>query len=238
MATRNIVPRATGEGSIGTSAKTWGAVYADDIAITNNITAATFTGNLNGTASGNLPLSGGTMTGAIKYAGANSEEFSLGLSSTTNIDIGWNFANEDGALLALRGNSDGGSGNFELFARNASNSVSLLGKPNGDLKWNSKEIERVNSKGTNWIRFESGLQMCWTIAEMTNSGYTWTFPKAFNARPNVQVTTSNGASYSGTGAARMVSWVGNESATSCKVYSNTEASSNLYKNVFAIGYWK
>lgn len=31
MATRNIVPRADGEGSIGTLLKKWGAVYADDI---------------------------------------------------------------------------------------------------------------------------------------------------------------------------------------------------------------
>ena len=43
MATRNIVPRATGEGQIGTSAKTWGAVYTDDLSVTNTI---------NGTANG------------------------------------------------------------------------------------------------------------------------------------------------------------------------------------------
>lgn len=71
MATRNIVPRATGEGSIGTSAKPWGTVYADDAAVTNNITAGTFTGNLTGnvtgTASGNLPLTGGTMTGDVEF---------------------------------------------------------------------------------------------------------------------------------------------------------------------------
>ena len=60
MATRNIVPRATGEGSIGTSAKTWGAGYFDDISVTNSLV-----GNVTGTASENLPLSGGTMTGAL-----------------------------------------------------------------------------------------------------------------------------------------------------------------------------
>ena len=53
MATRNIVPRATGEGSIGTSAKTWGAVYADDIAVTNGVTASAFTGDLTGDVTGN-----------------------------------------------------------------------------------------------------------------------------------------------------------------------------------------
>ena len=53
MATRNIVPRATGEGSIGTSAKTWGAVYADDIAVTNTI-VGNVTGNLTGDVTGDV----------------------------------------------------------------------------------------------------------------------------------------------------------------------------------------
>ena len=54
MATRNIVPRATGEGQIGTSAKTWSAVYANDIVVTNGVTAATFTGDLTGDVTGDL----------------------------------------------------------------------------------------------------------------------------------------------------------------------------------------
>lgn len=54
MATRNIVPRATGEGQIGTSAKTWSAVYANDIAVTNGVTASTFTGDLTGDVTGDL----------------------------------------------------------------------------------------------------------------------------------------------------------------------------------------
>lgn len=54
MATRNIVPRATGEGQIGTSAKTWSAVYANDIAVTNGVTASTFTGDLTGDVTGDV----------------------------------------------------------------------------------------------------------------------------------------------------------------------------------------
>lgn len=49
MATRNIVPRADGEGSLGTYTKKWGAVYAEDI-------HGDVTGNVEGTASGNLPM--------------------------------------------------------------------------------------------------------------------------------------------------------------------------------------
>lgn len=62
MATRNIVPRATGEGQIGTSAKTWSAVYANDIAVTNGVTASTFTGDLTGDVTGDVT---GNVTGDV-----------------------------------------------------------------------------------------------------------------------------------------------------------------------------
>lgn len=52
MATKNIVPRADGEGSIGTSAKKWGNVYADNITVTTGLTASTFTGDLTGNVTG------------------------------------------------------------------------------------------------------------------------------------------------------------------------------------------
>lgn len=41
MATRNIVPRATGEGSLGTSEKKWGAVYAGDATFSGTVTLVT-----------------------------------------------------------------------------------------------------------------------------------------------------------------------------------------------------
>lgn len=117
-----------------------GTITGDLVGNADTATNATNDGNGNEISTTYLPLSGGTMTGNISYNGSNSEKFSLGLSSTTNIDIGWNFANEDGALLALRGNSDNNSGNFELFARNTSNSASLVGTPNGNLKWKGWNI--------------------------------------------------------------------------------------------------
>lgn len=62
MATRNIVPRATGEGQIGTSAKTWSAGYFNDIAVTNGVTASTFTGDLTGDVTGDVT---GNLTGNV-----------------------------------------------------------------------------------------------------------------------------------------------------------------------------
>ena len=40
MATRNIVPRATGEGSLGTETKIWGNIYADNLHLSNPLPIA------------------------------------------------------------------------------------------------------------------------------------------------------------------------------------------------------
>ena len=102
---------------------------------------------------------GGTMTGKIIYNGINSEEFSLGLSSTTNVDFGWTYGNQDGAIIGLRSNSDTNSGEFELSARNKSLSKSLIGNPDGTLKWAGKNVLTDNVENvsiTTAISFKSG----------------------------------------------------------------------------------
>ena len=177
MATRNIVPRATGEGSIGTSAKTWGAVYADDIAVTDNVTAATFTGDLTGdvtgTASGNLALSGGTMTGAISFdvtgeIGYRSETHESTprpckqlVVSSTDID---HWLDEGGAKMSLHtydstGTNTAENGSFGLLATDGTNSADLVGYPNGDLKWVGKKVSTSNWKIENVTLSLSGTSI-------------------------------------------------------------------------------
>ena len=124
------------------------------------LSGGTMTGNIT-LADGGNPLStaGGTMTGKIIYNGINSEEFSLGLSSTTNVDFGWNYGNKDGAIIGLRSNSDTNSGEFELSARNKSLSKSLIGKPDGTLTWAGKNVLTDNVENvsiTTAISFKSG----------------------------------------------------------------------------------
>lgn len=46
--------------------------------------------------------------------------------------------------------------------------------------------EKVNSQGSNWIRFESGLQLCWT--DWIAAQGWWTFPQAFGGTPAVTLT--------------------------------------------------
>lgn len=46
--------------------------------------------------------------------------------------------------------------------------------------------EKVNSQGGNWIRYESGLQLCWNT--WIDAGAWWSFPVAFSGTPAVTVT--------------------------------------------------
>lgn len=74
MATRNIVPRADGEGSLGTSAKAWGCIYADNAIIDGKPVSSLgmpigyeyFTVNPN-VPDGSLPLLGGEYS-RVAYA--------------------------------------------------------------------------------------------------------------------------------------------------------------------------
>lgn len=50
--------------------------------------------------------------------------------------------------------------------------------------------EKVNSQGDNWIRYESGLQLCWN--SWIDSGARWSFPVAFSGTPAVTITARSG----------------------------------------------
>lgn len=80
--------------------------------------------------------------------------------------------------------------------------------------------EKVNSQGSNWIRYESGLQLCW-ISSVAH-GTWWSFPVAFSSPPIVQFTdiSSNWP------------WVSDIYTTGCTHRSDGTG------NGFAIGRWK
>ena len=80
------------------------------------------------------------------------------------------------------------------------------------------EVEQVDSQGENWIRYTSGLQLCWT--DYVGSNSRWNFPVAFSSNPVVQITDIN----------RNWSWVAEISNTGC---TNASAGNG---NCFAIGW--
>ena len=80
--------------------------------------------------------------------------------------------------------------------------------------------EQVDSKGSNWIRYTSGLQICWEKTIGPNS--RWNFPVAFSSPPAVQFTDISGT----------WSWVNDITTTGCIHESGG------YGYGFAIGRWK
>lgn len=80
--------------------------------------------------------------------------------------------------------------------------------------------EKVNSQGSNWIRYESGLQLCWISS--INQNAWWSFPVAFSSPPIVQLTDISG----------YWAWVADLSTTGCTHRSEGTG------NGFAIGGWK
>ena len=143
--------------------------------------------------SNKLSLTGGTMSGAIKWSGNDLNVIKRDNGNDGLCIIGGDKDNFSGATLQLFGQTHASyAGQFYLRASTRSDmndtshpSVNLIGYPDGRLMWNDKEIERVNSSGSNYIRYESGVQICWTSMSIPagNAGRTVTnnvnWPAAF-----------------------------------------------------------
>jgi len=95
-----------------------------------------------------LPLTGGTLTGDLFFTGYNNRMFGIKRTSASsgqdvanNIDVGWDWANRDGAGAYFRSVEAGTlAGDFGLFARNATRQCELVGKPDGTLTWGGANI--------------------------------------------------------------------------------------------------
>jgi len=120
----------------------------------NDVTGkpSTFTPSTHDHDSTYLKLTGGTMTGSIMFTNSNNRRAGIDLNNSgNNFDIGWNWANRDGAGFYLRStdfNSSTGGG-FGAYARNASNSYDLFGNAStGALTWNGTSFSVGGGTGT------------------------------------------------------------------------------------------
>ena len=118
--------------------------------------------------------------------------------------------------------ADNGDESTQLWIAQSSGVIYSRGGNDEDIVNNVpfKMCEQVDSKGNNWIRYISGLQICWVTSVDANS--RWNFPVAFSSKPVVQFT----------GLGHAWPWVDNITTTGCEHYN---ASSG---NGVAIGWWK
>ena len=252
----NIVPKTNGVSKLGTAEKRWGEIHVvtptkgdnsekvattayvqaeleDYVTLTElqtdylPLTGGTMTGNIT-LADGGNPLStaGGTMTGSIRSSAAN---MLVGTADDQLYRIVGATSALNGAQLILTGNNfTANPGAFTLRVNNASTDIRFVGKLDGSLQWNSKEIERVDTVNANYIRFESGLQIYWgTETGVTSSGKTVTYTAPFVSAPKITLgTTASTACYYTSG-------------TSTSVVLRTATSSGGTTVIYvAVGYWK
>lgn len=164
-----------------------------------------------------LPLSGGTLTGALRvvnylYVSANGE-------------------NEGGEIQLdpPTGYTDYGSINIDYWKNvfrifnDRGNSLFKLEQDTGIGYMFDQKVERIHSSDSGYIRYESGLQICWGAI----GNGSWTFPQAFVSAPTVIVTPRGDGAYHGTR-------VSSTNNTSCAVANG----GGWGMNAIAIGHWK
>lgn len=136
-------------------------------------------------------------------------------------------SNEGSSLiLCPPGSQDDGS--FIVRAKNLSGNTDLWGKPGGGLTWGNKEVERVNSSGGDWIRYESGLQICWGGFGDATTLSTVVFPVPFSVTPNIQISVYGQAPNAQVNYSDLTT-------TGAKIYAQD---TKTWGNWLAIGKWK
>lgn len=155
-----------------------------------------------------FPLAGGALTG--RYIYRPDDDGYLTICGCLN-------EGKNGAFLTLHGKNfgedDAGKGQFVLGISNDVGKKLLVGRLNGRLQWDGKEVERINSSGSNWVRYESGLQIVFGSL-VGGDGVVVTLPAAFASG-----AYSVSASYRSTATNASSISIADHSPTSFKVYS-------------------
>lgn len=186
-----------------------------------------------------LPLAGGTMTGEIirnTYVVKNNTD-----DSYTEFLGG---KDESSSYLVLYGkNHPSTPGRINIRANNGTNSAYLTLDANGGFTWLAKELERVNAVGSNYIRFESGVQICWghtatkTVNGASSTSQVVTFPVAFKNSDYAVSFTSRFVSGSWTNNTTLIN---NNTTTSVELFLQNVTGSvyGFYFVWMAVGSWK
>ena len=170
-----------------------------------------------------LTSAGGTLTGALYkdrgdlLVGLRDDAY-YGIYGCTNLG--------KGSRIILSGKDcEGWNGELQIQACDGTNYGTLRIIPDGTALINGKYIESVEAEGSRYIRFKSGLQLCYAISLPCG---TWTFPAAFASPPAVTITPvgSNNSATIKTGEPTTTHVIG--------VYNSL----TWNMSAIAIGWWK
>ena len=205
----------------------------------DNSTKIATTAFVNTKAGNYLPLAGGTMTGTL-YSSQN-DFFTISKSDgvlNQGVRIWGGYGYSGGASLYLYGKNHSSAGDFSLCAHDGTNAKALAGHADGTLTWAGKNVERVNASGTNYIRYESGLQICWGDLPVSGSAVsdaTATLPQAFKSNTSYNIVTGRFWAYS-----KDENYIVKSMTATNFVWSTIgtiTTNSHAYRYI-AIGFWK
>lgn len=190
-----------------------------------------------------LPLTGGTITvgitstdsGVIRQATSGNHSLFMGGMGLT-----------DGAYLAVFGKDwvDDRKGGFQLTSCSGYATHSLKGMPNGYLSWDDKEVVTLASRGGDgrkgWIRYTSGIQICWAINVQTNSAgrTSFGFPVPFASAPYVVANLQDSAASKGNWSFIYEDHSSVTTGVNIWLMSNGALSPGQTIKCFAFGLWK
>ena len=159
-----------------------------------------------------LPLTGGELTGEVGVKGGDGR--------------GAIYQKDSGASIFLFApHHSTYKGGFIIRARGTGGSeLDLKGSGDGTLSWFGGDVDVIETQGSSYIRYRSGLQICWGLHEAKFDLVPWgplyeavvdnliTFPVPFMGNPIVTTTTNNsytpqqGVLVTSTGISRIWFW--------------------------------
>ena len=186
-----------------------------------------------------ITSAGGTMNGALAF---NSGEALKAYHDGGNVTIRGGTAYQKGAQVSLYGKDhESYPGWIHFVAYNGTDGQkSAYMYPNGSFTWNGKEVERVNSRDTNYIRFESGLQICFLRGYVPANQMTGlvSLPVAFVGAYRIFVTNCSKESMAGVLAVD----IENSQTVRISTYHSGNHTDYLSypiePQLMCIGYWK
>lgn len=121
--------------------------------------------------------------------------------------------------------TDSYDGTFVIASKEGSTYMSglAIGDTSGNLLWKGQRVLSIADQGNNYIRFDSGIQICW--GEIGNGNTTVTFPHPF-VNTNYSIVACNNTS------SFIPPYINNKQTTSATI------SSDKPNNYIVIGKWK